>query len=103
MRRTHLRKHDNILKRMLIHVAGSNLGLLMRKLIGVGTPRSLQGRLAAFLLLLTTLLVRLLARLAASSASPGRGVEGNPEITALVTKTRWSWRLALEGPSTTGC
>jgi transposase len=43
MRRTHLRKHSNILKRLLIHIAGMNLGLLLRKLYGVGTPRSLQG------------------------------------------------------------
>ena len=44
MRRTHLRRHDNILKRLLVHAAGANLGLLMRTLFGVGTPRSLQGR-----------------------------------------------------------
>jgi len=43
MRRTHLRGHPNILKRLLIHVAGFNLGLLMRKLLGVGKPRMLQG------------------------------------------------------------
>ena len=44
MRRVHLRGHPNIRKRLLVHVAGCNLGLLMRHLIGVGTPRSLQGR-----------------------------------------------------------
>ena len=43
MRRTHLRKHHNILKRLLIHVAGANLGLLLRNLYGLGTPRGLQG------------------------------------------------------------
>ena len=43
LRRTHLRKHGNILKRLLIHVAGANLGLLLRNLYGTGTPRSLQG------------------------------------------------------------
>jgi transposase len=43
MRRTHLRKHNNILKRLLIHVAGANLGLLLRSRYGKGTPRSLQG------------------------------------------------------------
>ena len=43
MRRTHLRGHPNILKRLLIHVAGFNLGLVMRKLLGVGKPRMLQG------------------------------------------------------------
>ena len=41
MRRTHLRGHENILKRLLIHVGASNLGLLMRTLIGSGTPRGL--------------------------------------------------------------
>lgn len=39
MRRTHLRGHANILKRLLVHVSGFNLGLVMRKLFGRGTPR----------------------------------------------------------------
>src|SRR6202162_1170580 len=43
MRRTHLRGHTNILKRILVHVSGFNLGLIMRQMIGVGTPRGLQG------------------------------------------------------------
>lgn len=43
MRRTHLRGHSNILKRVLVHVSALNLGLLMRATVGVGTPRSLQG------------------------------------------------------------
>ena len=47
MRRTHLRGHGNILKRLLVHVAAYNLGLWMRTLTGIGTPRGLQGRLAA--------------------------------------------------------
>ena len=47
MRRTHLRGHPNILKRLLIHAGGFNLGLVMRQVFGVGTPRGLQGRLAA--------------------------------------------------------
>jgi hypothetical protein len=45
MRRVYLRGHTNIRKRLLIHTAGFNLGLLIRRLIGVGTPRGLQGRL----------------------------------------------------------
>ena len=40
MRRTHLREHPNILKRLLVHIAGFNLGLLMRWLIGRGTPKA---------------------------------------------------------------
>jgi transposase len=47
LRRVYLRGHTNIRKRLLIHAGGFNLGLLMRQLIGVGTPRGLQGRLAA--------------------------------------------------------
>jgi transposase len=47
MRRTHLRGHTNILKRVLIHAGALNLGLVMRHLIGVGMPRGLQSRLAA--------------------------------------------------------
>jgi transposase len=47
MRRVHLRGRDNVSKRYLLHVSALNLGLLMRALFGVGTPRALQGRLAA--------------------------------------------------------
>jgi hypothetical protein len=56
MRRVHLRGHANILKRLLIHTGAFNLGLLMRQLIGVGTPRGLQGRLVAALGALLTLI-----------------------------------------------
>ena len=47
MRRVHLRGRLNILKRYLVHVAGFNLSLVMRRLLGAGTPRGLAGRLAA--------------------------------------------------------
>ncbi len=43
LRRVHLRGHSNILKRLLIHACGYNLGVLMRSLTGIGTPRSLLG------------------------------------------------------------
>jgi hypothetical protein len=56
MRRVHLRGHTNIRKRLLIHAGGFNLGLLMRQLIGVGTPRGLQGRLTTILAGLLTLI-----------------------------------------------
>lgn len=41
MRRTHLRGHENILKRLLVHVGAFNLSLVMRKVVGCGTPRGL--------------------------------------------------------------
>ena len=51
LRRPHLRGHTNILKRLLVHVGGFNLGLFMRTRFGIGTPRSLQGRLAVIVAL----------------------------------------------------
>jgi len=39
MRRTHLRGRENIAKRYLVHTAAFNLGLIMRKLTGFGTPK----------------------------------------------------------------
>jgi transposase len=56
MRRVHLRGHAYIWKRLLVHAGGFNIGLLMRQLIGVGTPRGLQGRLAAILVSLVTVI-----------------------------------------------
>ena len=67
MRRTHLRRHENILKRLLVHVSGLNLGLLMRTRFGVGTPRGLQGR-ADLLTRLVELLQRLWAVIVARCA-----------------------------------
>ena len=46
MRRLHLRHRGNILKRLLIHIGGFNLGLVMRKLFGKGTPRGLRDLLS---------------------------------------------------------
>jgi len=45
MRRLHLRGRTNSLKRLLVHGAGFNLSLLMRGLIGAGTPRQATRRL----------------------------------------------------------
>jgi transposase len=39
MRRTHLRGHDNILKRLLIHAGGFNLSLILRRNHGAGKPK----------------------------------------------------------------
>ena len=46
MRRVHLKGRDNILKRLLVHASGFNLAQILRKLVGVGKPRQLQGALA---------------------------------------------------------
>jgi len=74
MRRTHLRGHENILKRLIVHAAGFNLGLLLRAVIGIGKPRRLQdfpGLLLTLVLGLWSLLETLLAR-SARATSPRR-------------------------------
>jgi hypothetical protein len=43
MRRVHLQGRQNILKRLLVHGAAFNLSLILRKIMGVGKPRRLQG------------------------------------------------------------
>ena len=55
LRRAHVRRHENVLKRLLVHASAFNLGLWMRTLCGIGTPRGLQGRVAALTAVLTTL------------------------------------------------
>jgi transposase len=44
LRRCHLRGRENILKRQLIHVGAFNLSLILRKILGAGTPRELKNR-----------------------------------------------------------
>lgn len=70
MRRTHLRFHDNIIKRLLIHAGAFNLSLIMRKVAGRGTPRGFQGRISALLLLLQTALLALRRTVAAEYLLP---------------------------------
>ena len=55
LRRAHGRGHENVLKRLLVPASAFNLGLLMRTLFGIGTPRALQGHAVAVLAMLTAL------------------------------------------------
>ena len=58
----HLRGRENILKRVLIHLGGFNLSLVMRQLLGKGTPRGLQGASADALLAFLRFWIAVLAR-----------------------------------------
>ena len=62
MRRVYLRGRNNILKRLLVHGAAFNLSLILRKTLGVGKPRRLQGLcwqlLAPFIRLISRLWTR---------------------------------------------
>ena len=81
MRRTWLRGRENVHKRYLLHVAGHNLSLLMRQLIGAGTPKEAvaRGYMAIFLILtpdgafLVTLLVLQSAQLGFAATFLPRG------------------------------
>jgi transposase len=77
MRRMHLRKHSNILKRQLIHVGAFNLSLIFRRLMGAGTPREWKNRAAGLLLFLLGLFSRLGNRIQRNyrpvDASPASG------------------------------
>ena len=54
MQRAWLRGRENVHKRYLIHVAGFNLGVLMRALHGQGTPREAADALSALIFVLQT-------------------------------------------------
>jgi transposase len=99
MRRTHLRGHTNILKRLLIHAGGFNLGLVMRHVIGLGTPRGLQGRLATVFAALWVLLVAVRRRIAAMSASDRFFVMRGP----LRSPTTLVVNSSAAATCTTGC
>jgi transposase len=63
MRRTHLQTHRKILKRLLVHVAGFNLALVMRSVFGIGKPRRLQDGLPASILGVLNSILGLLGRM----------------------------------------
>lgn len=65
-------------KRLLVHVAGFNLGLVMRSLFGIGKPRRLQGLAAS--------LFRLFSATEASLAA----------VWAYLLAPLWIWLLDLQ-------
>jgi len=90
MRRVHLRGRTNILKRLVVHAGAANLGLLMRKLFGVGSPRALQSRLAPVFLFISGL-TRALRLPCLLKTSEGRLLK-QPKI----TRRYLPFRLPLE-------
>ena len=82
MRRVYLRGRNNVLKRVLIHLGALNLSLVMRKLVGKGTPRGWQDYSANVVLVLLRLWMALLAEAEETFALPS---EETPEFPAHVT------------------
>jgi transposase len=81
MRRVHLRGRENILKRYCVHVAGFNLSLVMRQLIGFGTPRGLQGRLGALWALLRLWMTWVVNLFGLDESIDRRSRYADPEVT----------------------
>jgi transposase len=106
MRRTHLRRHDNIIKRLLIHAGAFNLSLVMRKLSGYGTPRGFQGRLNALLILLQMLFNILRTAVPLKSR---RSMSGSVTLHRTISPSRIAEMCPhfgspfLKSHSTTGC
>ena len=100
MRRVHLRRHPNILKRLLVHAAAFNLGLVMRQLLGHGTPRGLQGCRLDLLLALLRLLTGVWAR---KLASEGHAECFEPYLRSSEALSGVLLATAKKTPSTTGC
>lgn len=78
----YLRGQENVWKRVLIHVGALNLSLVMRKLVGKGTPRRFQGYSADALLAFLRLWMALLAQAEETFALPS---EETTEFPAHVT------------------
>ena len=70
MRRAWLRGRENLHKRYLVHVAGFNLGVLMRALHGQGTPREAAEACAAFMFVLRTDALLVFGLIAVIDAKP---------------------------------
>ena len=100
MRRTYLRGHQNILKRLLIHVGAFNLSLIFRVLLGSGTPRELRNRPFS----LVTVLFWLLGR----SSAPMRRINSSLSPSRLNHRQnhrylRYKFRHSRKRGSATGC
>jgi transposase len=96
MRRVHLRGRENILKRYLVHVAAFNVSLVMRKMLGVGTPRGLADRFAALFDACCELVVAIWARI-------GLGYQTTMSVALNAWPILNQRRVLATGTSSRGC
>jgi transposase len=90
MRRVHLRGRSNILKRLLVHVAGFNLGVFMRSKLGVGTPRALGALCSLLNVMISTLFaawerIRILQTYSSNSRRLGHLAFFHSEVTQMAS------------------
>jgi transposase len=100
LRRTHLRGRANVQKRYLIHVAAFNLGLVMRLVLGAGTPKELAAR-GGFVLWLINPTTGLVVLIILQPQEPFEPTSDRPRPTDRDADITTSEPRTL--PSSTGC
>jgi len=110
MRRVYLRGRNNILKRLLVQGAAFNLSLILRKTLGVGKPRRLQGLSGPLVRLFIRLFSWLWTRLAQTeagsfdfAAQSGLSDPGDPRSFGTIQVTPLRLAASKRLTSTTGC
>jgi transposase len=100
MRRCTLHGRKNILKRLLIHVGAFNISLVLRQMLGAGTPRELKNRTANLALRLLDCLISLCCP---ENLAPfgSRAVHAHQHRSRSIKRRRTQlWKIAS---CTTGC
>jgi hypothetical protein len=100
LRRCHLRGRENILERQLIHVGAFNLSLILRKILGAGTPRELKNRATRLLLRIFRLLTCRNRPKSAVGARTTSVLNTTAADRSIRQRCRIFWNSAT---STTGC
>ena len=88
MRRLHLRGRDNVAKRVLLHAAAFNVGLMMRVAYGLRKPRGLSAKAAAAACALVCGLVDRVRSIRAGLAALGATLSLLPDRRVLVHRTQ---------------
>jgi hypothetical protein len=100
LRRCHLRGRENILKRQLIHVGAFNLSLILRQLLGAGTPRELKNKATRLVLRILRFLVGPNRPESAVKPQTGPVLASSRSDRQTRTRYRRAWNSAT---CTTGC
>ena len=100
LRRCHLRGRENILKRQLIHVGAFNLSLILRKILGAGTPRELKNKATRLVLRILRLLLGPNRPQSALKPQTGPLLASSRSYPQTRTRFQMAWNSAT---CTTGC
>ncbi len=88
LRRVYLRGRENVSKRVLIHLGGFNLSLVMRQWLGKGTPRGWQGYSADAVLMWLRICMTILAHASDTVVFPSPKTPAPvPQVTVFILPT----------------